>query len=96
MSRKRKILLTVMLLAAAVGITTGRVLLQRAAFHEPTAFVKAVRSFDNLHARTERLAATSDALTIRTLGKVSYDGASSTVFRVLYALAFDLPGKTNK
>lgn len=76
MSRKRKILLTVLLLAAAVGITTGCVVWQWAPFSGPSAPPEPVRSFDKLRQRMERLAAASDTLTIRTLGEVSYNGSS--------------------
>ncbi|OQB42713.1 MAG: murein peptide amidase A [Candidatus Hydrogenedentes bacterium ADurb.Bin179] len=76
MSRKRKILLAVMLLATAVGILTGCLVWKWAPFSRPTAPPEPVRSFDKLRQRMERLAAASDALTIRTLGEVSYNGSS--------------------
>ncbi|HOC70482.1 MAG TPA: M14 family metallocarboxypeptidase [Candidatus Hydrogenedentes bacterium] len=82
MSRKRKILLTVVLLATAVGITTGCVVWQWAPFSGPTAPPEPVQSFDKLRQRMERLAVASDTLTIRSLGEVIYNGASWPVLLI--------------
>ncbi len=76
MSRRRKIIGAVAFLAAAVGITAGCAFWHWAPFHGPTTPQEAIRSFDTLQRRLERLVADSNALTIRALGEVSYDGVS--------------------
>lgn len=76
MSRKRKIVLTAVCFALVVGVATGCVVWHWSPFGGPRGAPEAIRSFDALRRRMETLAAASDGLTIRTLGEVSYDGAS--------------------